>query len=187
MDRRGTPFLIFVAGALPIAGPAHSAGASGMALTQGWAIQSSADVREGGAAVSTVGYRVEDWYPATVPSTVLAALVAQHVYPDPFPGMNLRSIAGTAYPPSDFFTGFEMPPESPFRHSRWYRTEFDLAAGYKGKTLTLPGETRQLTAIYNVKDAQKNRCRRRRQPQPRGKATGVEVSAWNVKLKEVRP
>ena len=95
MDRPGTPFLILVAGALLIAGPAHSAGASGMTLTQGWAIQSSADVREGGAAVSTVGYKVEDWYPTTVPSTVLAALVAQHVYPDPFPGMNLRSIAGT--------------------------------------------------------------------------------------------
>ena len=137
MDRRGTPFLIFVAGALLIAGPVHSAGASGMTLTQGWAIQSSADVREGGAALSTVGYKVEDWYPTTVPSTVLAALVAQHVYPDPFPGMNLRSIAGTAYPPSDFFTDFQIPPESPFRHSWWYRTEFDLAANYRGKTLTL--------------------------------------------------
>jgi exo-1,4-beta-D-glucosaminidase len=38
----------------------------------------------------------------------------------------------------------------------------------------LPGEARQLTATYNVKDAKKN-------------ATGVEVSGWNVKMKEVRP
>src|ERR1017187_6542736 len=77
MDRRWARFLIFVAGALLIAGRVHAAGASGMTLTQGWAIQSSADVREGGAALSTVGYKVEDWYPTTVPSTVLAALVAQ--------------------------------------------------------------------------------------------------------------
>jgi len=54
MDRRRTSFLILVAGALLIAGPVHAAGASGMTLTQGWAIQSSADVREDGAALSTV-------------------------------------------------------------------------------------------------------------------------------------
>src|ERR1035441_10283017 len=95
MDRCRAPFLIIVAGSLLIAGPAHSAGASGKTLTQGWAIQSSADVRDAGAAVSMVGYKAGDWYPTTALSTVLAALVAQHVYPDPFPGMNLRSIAGT--------------------------------------------------------------------------------------------
>jgi exo-1,4-beta-D-glucosaminidase len=38
----------------------------------------------------------------------------------------------------------------------------------------LPDETRQLTAAYTVKDAKKN-------------ATGVEVSGWNVKMREVRP
>lgn len=108
-----------------------------MKLRQGWAIQSSADVRDGGAALSMAGYKIDGWYPATVPTTVLAALVDQHVYPDPYPGMNLRSIAGTSYPPSDFFTDFKMPPESPFRHSWWYRTEFKLAAEYKGKTVTL--------------------------------------------------
>jgi exo-1,4-beta-D-glucosaminidase len=30
-----------------------------------------------------------------------------------------------------------MPPESPFRHSWWYRTEFKLPDEYKGKTLWL--------------------------------------------------
>ena len=32
-----------------------------------------------------------DWYSATVPTTVLNALVEDKVYPDPYTGMNLRS------------------------------------------------------------------------------------------------
>jgi exo-1,4-beta-D-glucosaminidase len=106
-------------------------------LTQGWAIQSSADVRENGSAISTVGFDAAGWYSATVPSTVLAALVQQRVYPDPGVAMNLRSIPGTSYPIFENFSFIPMPPGSPFRHPWWYRTEFKLPAEYKGKTLWL--------------------------------------------------
>lgn len=108
-----------------------------MKLTQGWAIQSSDDVRENGEAISTVGFDAGQWYPATVPSTVLGALVQQRVYPEPSVGMNLREIPGTTYPKFTPFTDLQMPPESPFRHSWWYRTEFKLPDEYKGKTLWL--------------------------------------------------
>ena len=108
-----------------------------MKLNQGWAIQSSVDVRENGAAISAVGFDAGQWYPATVPSTVLSALVEQHVYPDPYVGMNLRSIPGTSYPIFENLSELRMPPESPFRHSWWYRTEFKLPVEYKGKTLCL--------------------------------------------------
>jgi hypothetical protein len=54
-----------------------------MKLSQGWAIQSSVDVRENGAGISTVGYQPNDWYPATVPSTVLAALSSSVSIPIP--------------------------------------------------------------------------------------------------------
>ena len=83
-------------------------------------IQSSADVRESGAVLSTAGYRPSGWYRATLPSTVLSALVEDRVYADPYFGMNLRSIAGTEYPISMNFSNLPMPPESPFRHSWWY-------------------------------------------------------------------
>ena len=98
-------------------------------LRQGWAIQSSADVHESGAILSTPAYTPRNWYTATLPSTVLSALVKAHVYPDPYIGMNLRSIAGTSYPISFNFSNAPMPPDSPFRHSWWYRTKFDLPAG----------------------------------------------------------
>jgi exo-1,4-beta-D-glucosaminidase len=108
-----------------------------MLLHDNWAIQSSAQVHDPGAAISAPGYDARDWYPATVPSTVLSALVRQRVYPDPYFGMNLRAIGGTTYPISMNFSNIPMPPESPFRSSWWYRTEFTVPADYRGRTLWL--------------------------------------------------
>jgi exo-1,4-beta-D-glucosaminidase len=108
-----------------------------MLLRQGWSIQSSADVRQDGAALSTAAFRPRGWYGATLPSTVLGALVADRVYPDPYTGMNLRSIPGTSYAVGTNFSNTPMPPDSPFRHSWWFRTEFTLPAEYKGKTIRL--------------------------------------------------
>src|SRR5579885_1707700 len=70
-------------------------GNSGELLREHWSIQSSADVHADGAAISTIGFVSRDWYPATLPSTILSALVQDQVYPDPYTGMNLRSIPGT--------------------------------------------------------------------------------------------
>ena len=106
-------------------------------LRQGWAIQSSAEVQEPGSTVSTAGYEPRGWYPATAPSTVLSALVADQVYPDPYFGMNLRSIPGTSYRISANFSNIAMPPDSPFRRAWWYRTKFDLPAEDRGKTIWL--------------------------------------------------
>ncbi|HEV2444712.1 MAG TPA: beta galactosidase jelly roll domain-containing protein, partial [Candidatus Sulfopaludibacter sp.] len=105
-------------------------------LRQGWSIQSSADVADGGAMLSTAAYTPRNWYGATLPSTVLSALNAR-VYLDPYVGMNLRSIAGTTYPIGFNFSNAPMPPDSPFRHSWWYRTQFDLPASDRGKTVWL--------------------------------------------------
>jgi exo-1,4-beta-D-glucosaminidase len=106
-------------------------------LQKGWAIQSSAEVREPGEAVSSIGFSTRGWYPASVPSTVFGALVEERVYPDPYSGMNLRSAAGETYPIGANFSNVAMPPESPFRHSWWYRTEFAIPADYRGKTVWL--------------------------------------------------
>ena len=106
-------------------------------LRGSWLIQSSSEVRADGAAISNVGFPTTNWYPAKVPSTVLSALVEDQVYPDPYTGMNLRSIPGTTYPIFEDFSNILMPPASPFRHSWWYRTEFNLPAEYIGKTIWL--------------------------------------------------
>ncbi len=130
-------FGLAVCGLLQPAAAATQGLPSSLKLTDGWAIQSSANVREDGAAISIAGYQPVDWYPAAVPSTVLAALVKDRVYVDPDAGMNLRTIPGTDYPVFAGFQDIQMPPDSPFRYSWWYRTEFKLPAEYQGKTLWL--------------------------------------------------
>ena len=102
-----------------------------------WTIQSSAEAPESGAAISLPGFSTRGWYPATVPSTVFSALVANRVYPDPYTSMNLRSAAGITYEIGANFSNLAMPPESPFRRSWWYRTEFAIPPEYRGKTVWL--------------------------------------------------
>ncbi len=114
-----------------------SAAWSATPLRQGWTIQSSAEVRDSGSTLSTVGYRPSGWYPATMPSTVVHALVEDHVYADPAFGMNLRNIGGTTYPIGMNFSNLPMPPESPFHRSWWFRTEFPVDAAWQGKTIWL--------------------------------------------------
>jgi exo-1,4-beta-D-glucosaminidase len=64
--------------------------------------------------------------PTTVPSAVVGAMVANGLYPDPYFGLNLRSIPGTTYDFGDNFAVDPMPADSPFRSPWWYRTEFTL-------------------------------------------------------------
>lgn len=126
---------IFIAVPIPCAAAVRSD--SQTLSGQNWVIESSANVRSDGSAISKARFSTKDWYPATVPSTVLSALVEDKVYPDPYFGMNLRSIPGTTYPVFEDFSTIQMPPSSPFRQSWWYRTEFKLPADYRGKTLWL--------------------------------------------------
>lgn len=137
--RSGLAFLrrlsLFVA--IPIVSVAGVSSDYQVLLRENWFIQSSADVRSDGPTISRTGFSTQGWYPATLPATVLSALVEDKVYPDPYVGMNLRSIPGTNYAIFEDFSNVQMPPSSPFRQSWWYRTEFKLPAEYKGKTLWL--------------------------------------------------
>ena len=107
-----------------------------LVLKEGWAIQSSEKVKETGEVLSSAGFDAPGWYRAAMPATVLAALVANGVYPDPFFGMNLRQIPGNHPPPLDVSAA---PPErnSPFRVAWWYRSEFEIPAEYQGKKIWL--------------------------------------------------
>ncbi len=111
--------------------------AAPLMLREHWAIQSSALDEDSGEAISKPGYKTTGWYPATMPSTVVAALVANKVYPDPGFGMNLRGYAGESYPIGMNFSNVHMPPDSPYRVPWWFRTEFTAPAEHKGKTLWL--------------------------------------------------
>ncbi len=93
-------------------------------LHDGWALQSSCKVQATGAQISIPGFSITGWHKTSVPSTVLAALVADGTYADPYFGENLRSIPGTNYPIGKDFSLLPMPKDSPFRCSWWYRIEF---------------------------------------------------------------
>ncbi len=123
---RALILLLTVCGAA--AGQVRSAPAARMDLDGEWRIQSSARATQKGGEISTAGFDTRGWYPTRVPSTVLAALVDNHVFPDPYIGMNLRSLPGTTGDIGDNFTNMPMPADSPFAVSWWYRTGFKLPA-----------------------------------------------------------
>ncbi len=106
-------------------------------LREGWAIQSSAKVDQGGERLSQPGFATTDWHRATVPTTVLGALVADGTFPDPHYAMNIRDIPGTDYEIARNFSNIEMSEDSPFGVPWWYRTEFTLPAEASGRTIWL--------------------------------------------------
>ncbi|MEU2716687.1 sugar-binding domain-containing protein [Streptomyces sp. NPDC007205] len=75
----------------------------------GYAIQSSAKVSDSPAAVSSPGYPAKGWFPAGPRSTVLAALLTDGVYADPFYSTNQQKIAKA---------DFQVP--------WWYRSDFTV-------------------------------------------------------------
>jgi exo-1,4-beta-D-glucosaminidase len=102
---------------------------SRIVLRGNWAIQSSANLKSNGNVISQTGYNTKDWYPTSVPTTVLAALVANKVYADPYYGNNFLELPGVRR--------WDIPEGNPFESSWWYRTEFDLSSGYSDKHVWL--------------------------------------------------
>ncbi|HEV2489408.1 MAG TPA: hypothetical protein VGT03_06350 [Candidatus Acidoferrales bacterium] len=127
--------LIFV-GRLAVAQSASEPGAK-LYLRAGWQLQSSCQVQATGAEISTPGFQAAGWHSTSVPSTVVAALVADGTYPDPNYGINLRKIPGTEYPIGENFANLPMPKDSPFACSWWYRTEFSVPKDFQDRNVWL--------------------------------------------------
>jgi len=134
--RRLAPFLLFP---LLFGGcrMKQEAAAVGLELAEGWTIQSSAEVDQGGEALSQAGFDTTGWHAATVPTTVVRALVDDGTFPNPHVAMNVRDIPGTEYEIGSNFSLVEMPEDSPFRVPWWYRTEFTLPTEAAGRTVWL--------------------------------------------------
>src|SRR6266403_1023680 len=114
---------------------AFSAEQSGkLYLHANWQLQSSCEIKAVGAQISAVGFDAKGWHSMDIPSTVVGALVADKTYPDPNYGTNLKSIPGMDYSSKSLFANQDMPKDSPFRCSWWYRTEFAAPADYDQKT-----------------------------------------------------
>ncbi|MEV5529392.1 glycoside hydrolase family 2 protein [Streptomyces prunicolor] len=88
----------------------------------GYTIQSSAKVTDSAAAISSPGYQATGWHPAGARSTVLAALIADGVYPDPFYSTNQQKI-----------------PKAAFQVPWWYRSDFTVTDPGKRTYLDFSG------------------------------------------------
>jgi exo-1,4-beta-D-glucosaminidase len=133
-------FLVVLALSLPLQSATANEPADAdarLVLHTGWELQSSCTVNSSGDKVSTAGFDTKGWHKTDVPSTVVAALVADKTYPNPDVGENLRSIPGTTYPIGKNFSGMAMSKDSPFHCSWWYRTEFSLPKNFDGRHVWL--------------------------------------------------
>jgi exo-1,4-beta-D-glucosaminidase len=102
-------------------GTTKSATEAKFELREGWSLQTSAKVEAKGEVISTSRFAPTGWHAATVPTTVVAALVKDKTFPDPLFGTNLRDFAGVTYPIGANFSNIPMAPDSPYAVSWWYR------------------------------------------------------------------
>lgn len=92
-----------------------------MILKDGWQMQSAVKVADAGAALSRTGYTASGWYKVSVPTTIIAGLLANKVYDfDPFYGMNFEKLKDPI---------LDMP--------WWFRKQFTLPVTEKGKDVVL--------------------------------------------------
>src|SRR5438105_14658836 len=100
-------------------GRAEAATVSSTELKTGWALRSATNVTDMGATISQPGYAPTGWYPISLPSTVLAGLVANNVYQNIYFSTNLQSVPD--------LTG----------QNWWYRGEFTAPAASAGQAYWL--------------------------------------------------
>jgi exo-1,4-beta-D-glucosaminidase len=104
-------------------------------LRDGWKVQSSAQASASGKQISDPGFSTRGWYTTSAPKTVLAVLVENGVYKDPYYGTNLRTFPGVEYKIGGQFANEEMPANSPYAVPWWYRNEFEVPAADMGKQI----------------------------------------------------
>jgi exo-1,4-beta-D-glucosaminidase len=106
-------------------------------LHNGWHMESSEKVSAGGEVISRSGFDDSKWHPALVPGTIVGSLVADKTLPDPNYGENLKSFPGAFNDNKHQAANLEMPADSPFRHSYWFRVEFDEPKDFAGRRVWL--------------------------------------------------
>ncbi len=89
-------------------------------LSENWEVQSSSSVNTTGDKISSAGISTQNWYRATIPSTVMGTLIKAGLYPDILSGKNIEKV-----------------DKKLFDVSWWYRTEFQLPVPENGRHVSL--------------------------------------------------
>ncbi|HJP97756.1 MAG TPA: glycoside hydrolase family 2 [Rhodanobacteraceae bacterium] len=90
-----------------------------------WELQSSAKAQQGGAEISSNGFKAKDWYPVSGRATVMAGLMENGKYKDVFYDDNLRAVGV----PDAGHHRFVIP--------WWYRSQFALGTRGHGRHVLL--------------------------------------------------
>ncbi len=115
-----------------------SAGEKKFDLHSGWTIQDSKSAQANGSEISRPLFSTASWHPASVPSTILGALVSTGSYGDFFFGRNLLQLPGSGdYFLNPHFLDKITPASSPFGRAWWYRTEFIVPKDFKNRQVDL--------------------------------------------------
>ncbi len=81
-------------------------------LNSGWRCQQQGKTKATGEILSKPGYSLQNWLPATVPGTVLTSLLNNQMVPDPFYGMNNKTIP-------------DIGDTGPATYTYWFVKDFD--------------------------------------------------------------
>ena len=115
-------------------GPLNDPPANTIVLRDGWRLQTSVLAGENGEPISRPDFKTDGWYAASVPTTVLNALVRNSVYPDPYVGMNNMRIpdASDEFNREYGLAKFSHLPggRNPWSDPWWFRTSFQSARGF---------------------------------------------------------
>jgi len=110
-------------------------------LHDGWYMKEEALVGNHGEKFSLSDFKTLDWYPTSVPTTPLATLVRNGIYPDPIIGTNMMKIPDVNEVENkryDLLKFSQLPDHSnPFDRPYWFRTSFRLSNDNQGKVIWL--------------------------------------------------
>jgi beta-galactosidase/beta-glucuronidase len=121
MPKSKAPFSQPVARPVPKISPSlQPSGTNEWTLAGGWMLTPAPRTTADAAALSQANFQDKDWWPATVPGTVLTTMIDRGVYPDPDYGLNNLAI-----------------PEGLNKQNYWYRNEFKAPKIASAHHLTL--------------------------------------------------
>jgi len=132
------PFLATISlSAFAATAHADDSPASSVFLHSNWRLESSCKLAAKAEAISLPGFDDSKWHPALVPGTVVGSLVANKTLTDPNYGKNLNSFPGAFTNNKIQAANLDMPADSPFRCSHWFRTEFAAPAAFANRAIWL--------------------------------------------------
>ena len=118
--------------------------ANSIVLRDGWRLQTSVLAGENGEPISRPDFKTDGWYTASVPTTVLNALVHNSVYPDPYVGMNNMRIpdASDEFNREYGLAKFSHLPggRNPWSDPWWFRTSFRVPEDFRDRKVWLTFE-----------------------------------------------